>query len=171
MKIIIGLIIGLALGWGIWGTDRFDSILDRIMPGGGGEEETATVVNTDEETATTTSVPQTVVFTLTGKNFEFSQTELRVKKGDTVTINFFSTDGMHDFVIDELNATTSQVRPGATTTVTFVADQAGEFEYYCSVGNHHAQGMEGTLIVEDTAMGGAAGTVEEGTGEDAGAAE
>ena len=36
------------------------------------------------------------------------------------------------------------------TSVTFIADQEGSFEYYCSVGNHREEGMVGTLIVEDT---------------------
>lgn len=34
------------------------------------------------------------------------------------------------------------------TSVTFVADTLGTFEYYCSVGNHRAQGMVGNLVVE-----------------------
>lgn len=38
------------------------------------------------------------------------------------------------------------------TSVTFVADETGTFEYYCSVGNHRGQGMIGKLIVEDTKM-------------------
>jgi len=40
------------------------------------------------------------------------------------------------------------VTPGTPTSVTFVADKTGTFEYYCSVGNHRAQGMVGKLIVE-----------------------
>ncbi|MDP2650399.1 MAG: cupredoxin domain-containing protein [bacterium] len=87
--------------------------------------------------------------TLTGKPFEFSQKEIRVKKGDMVTVHFQSTAGLHDFVVDEFNAATDQVQPGSATSVTFVADKAGEFEFYCSVGNHRAQGMVGTFIVEE----------------------
>ena len=89
-----------------------------------------------------------VTFDLTGKNFAFSETELTVKKGDTVTINFESTDGFHDWVVDEFDAATKQVGTGTPTSVTFVADESGSFEYYCSVGNHRALGMVGTLIVE-----------------------
>lgn len=88
------------------------------------------------------------VFTIKGVNHSFDVKEIRVKKGDTVTINFESTDGYHDWAIDEFNAVTEKVQPGTPTSVTFVADQAGSFEYYCSVGNHRAQGMVGTLIVE-----------------------
>lgn len=92
--------------------------------------------------------PEAKNVNLTAKMFAFSQTELRIKKGDTVTINFSSTGGLHDWVIDEFNARTKQVNPGEPTSVTFTADEAGTFEYYCSVGNHRAMGMKGNLIVE-----------------------
>ena len=89
-----------------------------------------------------------VVFDLTGKNFEFSTTEMRVKVGDKVTVNFESVGGFHDWVVDAFDAATEKVSEGGTTSVTFVASEAGEYEYYCSVGNHRAQGMVGNLIVE-----------------------
>jgi plastocyanin len=87
-------------------------------------------------------------FTVTGKNFEFSMGEIKVKKGDTVTINFSSTDGFHDWVVDEFDAATERVNPGSDTSVIFVADKTGTFEYYCSVGTHRQLGMVGNLIVE-----------------------
>ena len=42
-----------------------------------------------------------------------------------------------------------KINTGNKTSVTFVANKAGEFEFYCSVGNHRAQGMVGKLIVKD----------------------
>jgi plastocyanin len=87
---------------------------------------------------------------LTGKNFEFSKNKIVVKKGQKVTVNFESTAGFHDFVVDEFNANTKQVNPGTKTSVTFTADKVGEFEYYCSVGQHRANGMVGTLVVVET---------------------
>lgn len=77
--------------------------------------------------------------------------EIRVKKGDVVRINFKNTEGNHDLVIDEFEAKTKQIQANQTETIEFVADQAGEFEYYCSVGNgyHRQQGMVGMLIVEE----------------------
>lgn len=89
---------------------------------------------------------------VTGVNFAFSQEEIRVKKWQTVTINFESTEGFHDWVVDEFAAATQKVNPGTPTSVTFVADTAWEFEYYCSVGAHRANGMVGRLIVEEDAM-------------------
>ena len=90
----------------------------------------------------------TKTFNVTGRNFSFSTTEIRVKKGDTVIINFESTDGFHDWVVDEFNAKTEQVNPGKKTTTQFIADKTGTFEYYCSVSIHRAAGMKGKLIVE-----------------------
>lgn len=87
-------------------------------------------------------------FTVEGTPFAFSVKEMRVKKGDTVTVTFVNKEGFHDWVLDEFNAKTNQIKAGESETITFVADQAGTFEYYCSVGQHRAQGMVGNLIVE-----------------------
>lgn len=90
-----------------------------------------------------------VTVNVTGADFSYNPDEIKVKKGDTVKIVLTSGDSMpHDFVIDELNIQSDQVTQGQTAEVTFVADRAGEYEYYCSVGNHREQGMVGTLVVE-----------------------
>ena len=89
-----------------------------------------------------------VVIALEGKNFEFNQKKITVKEGDTVVINFTSAGGFHDWVNDEFNAKTARMNTGEKSSVTFVADKKGTYKYYCSVGNHRAQGMVGTLIVE-----------------------
>lgn len=90
-----------------------------------------------------------VTIDVSGKNFEFTPSGITVKQGQTVTINFTSEDGgPHDLVIDEFDVATEQVSSGETSSITFVADRVGEFEYYCSVGNHREMGMVGTLVVE-----------------------
>lgn len=83
-----------------------------------------------------------------GGSYYFKPNQLRVKKGDTVKIIFNNVDGTHDFVIDEFNVKTNQITAGKQETVTFVADKAGTFEFYCSVGPHRQMGMRGKLIVE-----------------------
>jgi plastocyanin len=93
-------------------------------------------------------------FVLTGENFKFvmngnNNPEIRVQQGDIVRIEFSSTQGLHDWVVDEFGALTDRVRDtDGSTFVEFVVDQRGTFEYYCSVGTHRQQGMEGSLIVE-----------------------
>ena len=90
-----------------------------------------------------------VVINVEGKNFSFSPNSIKVKKGDIVTINFKSVGGFHDFVIDDFNVATKQVQTGEESSVTFIADKDGDFEFYCSVGKHREMGMVGTLVVED----------------------
>ena len=86
-------------------------------------------------------------FTVTGSNYKFSPATLSVKKGDTVKITFTNSGGFHDFVIDEFNVKTKTIPDGQSETVQFVANKAGTFNYYCSVGNHRQMGMQGTLTV------------------------
>ena len=92
--------------------------------------------------------PQTLTFDVNGGSFYFKPNEIHVKLGDTVKINFKNDGGFHDFKIDEFNVATKQIKTGETDTVTFVANKKGTFQYYCSVGNHRANGMKGSLIVE-----------------------
>ncbi len=105
------------------------------------EESTASETENDSD-------GENVTFDISGTNFAFDVTEMRVSEGDTVTVNFTSESGFHDWVVDEFGAATEQVDTGGTTSVTFVADRAGTYEYYCSVGSHRDRGMVGTLIVE-----------------------
>jgi cytochrome c oxidase subunit 2 len=82
--------------------------------------------------------------TIDAKNFEFDQKEIKVKKGEMVTITLKNSQGNHGLKIEgydkEINGNQS---------VTFTADQSGEFKFLCSImcGKGHA-GMTGKLIVE-----------------------
>lgn len=109
-------------------------------------------INTTPTTQPTipTSAPTTGAtkeFTVTGSNFKFAPATMTVKKGDTVKITFVNSSGTHDWNLDEFNAHSGVIQAGATKTVTFVADKAGSFEYYCAVGEHRQMGMKGTLTV------------------------
>lgn len=97
------------------------------------------------EPATESSVKE---FTVTGSKFKFEPAQISVKKGDKVRVVFKNAEGMHDFIIDEFKAKTKQIKEKESETIEFVADKAGSFEYYCSVGTHRALGMKGTLVVE-----------------------
>ena len=88
------------------------------------------------------------VFNISGMNFEFSQDEMKVKKGDKIKVIFKSTKGYHDWVLDAFNARTEKVEPGKTASVEFIANKTGIFEYYCNTGEHRKFGMTGKLIVE-----------------------
>ena len=98
-------------------------------------------------TATTTSTTAKEV-TVHGGSYYFKPNQITVKKGDTVKLTFINDGGFHDFVISELNVQTDIIGSGKSQTVTFTANKAGTFQYYCSVGNHRAMGMVGTLVVQ-----------------------
>ena len=92
-------------------------------------------------------------FNLTGVPFKFimdgiESPELRVNYGDRVRINFISTEGFHNWVVDEFNAMTQNISAGNSTYVEFIAGKRGTFEYYCSIGMHRQNGMFGKLVVE-----------------------
>ena len=114
-----------------------------------GNVEDAVTTNKEVKKSVEQPVPaKTVSIDVTAKNFSFDRAEIRVKKGDTVTVRVTNAEGFHDWVIDEFNAKTPRLSAGGEAAVTFVADKAGTFEYYCSVGSHRQMGMVGKLIVE-----------------------
>lgn len=80
--------------------------------------------------------------------FYFDPNEIRAKKGEKIKMVITAVDMMHNFNIDELGVKSATVKSGETTTIEFVVDQVGEFEYYCAVGQHRQNGQVGKLIVE-----------------------
>ena len=137
--LLIGVAVVVLLALGLW------------LGGGMGKQE-VTGENMTEELVTPTEVvvlAEERVFDLVGSDFEYDVKEIRVKKGETVTINFTVIEGMHDWRVDEFEAMTEVIEVDGASSVTFVADMVGTFEYYCSIGQHRANGMVGNLIVEE----------------------
>ena len=133
-KIFIGVIILLVIGIGVFFLLSSSDVTGEVINDGSGNDDVKT-------------------FVITGDHLRFfidgvENPEIRVKQGDRVKIEFESTEGFHDWGIDEFNASTEKVNPGKPTSVEFVADKKGTFEYYCSVGQHRANGMAGKFIVE-----------------------
>lgn len=95
------------------------------------------------------AAPTEVRIKMTVKRFEFSQKELRVKKGVPVVVEITSEDVPHGFSVPEFHARAEVVMPGKPTEVRFVPDKVGEFQYLCDIfcGTKHEE-LEGLLIVE-----------------------
>ncbi len=64
--------------------------------------------------------------------FSYSPSEITVNPGDTVTIELVSRDVVHGLYIDGYGISTT-ADPGQTSTMTFVANQAGSFRIRCNV--------------------------------------
>ncbi|MDI6721435.1 MAG: cupredoxin domain-containing protein [Candidatus Aenigmarchaeota archaeon] len=83
-----------------------------------------------------------------GGEYEFQPAQIKVSKGETVRLTFVNAGAVeHNLVIDELSIKTKLLKPQASETVEFVADKTGTFSFYCSVGDHRNQGMEGKLSI------------------------
>jgi cytochrome c oxidase subunit 2 len=89
------------------------------------------------------------VFTIDATNFAYSVSKITVQKGQKVRIKLTNSEGFHDWVVDEFNASTMRINAGEEAMVEFTPDKVGTFEFYCSVGQHRANGMVGTLVVEE----------------------
>lgn len=84
---------------------------------------------------------------VTASSFAFDPDTIEVEAGEDVAIVLTSTDILHDFVIDDLDAHVS-TGGGETATGGLRADEPGTYTFYCSVPGHREAGMEGTLVVE-----------------------
>ena len=78
-------------------------------------------------------------------SLKFDKTELEAKAG-TITINFDNQSDSTPHAV-EIEDQASDTVTGAKTSVT-VDLQPGEYKYFCPVGTHASQGMEGTLTVK-----------------------
>jgi len=83
-----------------------------------------------------------------GSNYAFNPKIIEVNQGEKVTITFQNAGGFHDFQIEGYGVGTEKINSGQEQSISFIADKTGSFVFYCSVGQHRAQGMVGTLIVK-----------------------
>ncbi len=91
---------------------------------------------------------QTRSFTVDSTNYKFAPATMTVNKGDTVRITLKNTQGNHDLKVDGYDIKTKILTAPGEDTIEFKADKTGTFEYYCTIGNHRAMGMKGTLTVK-----------------------
>ena len=80
---------------------------------------------------------------------KFDKTELTAKAGKVTITMENPSETPHNVVIDDAPGAKAgeTVEKGGQSVAT--ADlKAGEYTYYCAVGNHRGAGMEGTLTVE-----------------------
>lgn len=152
IAIVVAVVAVLALvGFAVMSRQQTSAPQDTQMqaaPTAAMEEDTAMTEETTDGDAMTEEEGEVREIKITNQGFAFNPKEIRVKEGETVKIMFTAQGGIHDWVVDEFDAATKQIPAGQTAEVTFTADKAGEYEFYCSVGNHRAMGMVGTLIVE-----------------------
>jgi cytochrome c oxidase subunit II len=88
------------------------------------------------------------VIEITAKRFEFSPSQITVKKGHPVTLRLTSQDVKHGFFVKELKLD-ADLHPGKPTEVTFTPQTAGKYLSVCDnfCGSGHGD-MRMTIVVE-----------------------
>ncbi len=89
------------------------------------------------------------VIKVSAKKFEYSPSEITVKKGVPVVLELTSLDRLHGFDCPGLNIR-SDINPGKTTTIEFTPKTAGSFPFHCDnfCGTGHDR-MKGMIIVTE----------------------
>ena len=86
---------------------------------------------------------------VTATKFDFSVTEIHVKKGRPVSLVLTASDFAHGFALPDFGVRADLI-PGKPLEVTFTPDRAGRFVFLCDnfCGEGHDE-MTGLLIVTD----------------------
>ena len=107
----------------------------------------------DQASADTSSAGESVELTATEFKFDPSTIEI-ASAGETTFTVVNDGEFTHALEIEGqgIEEETDEIDGGTTTELT-VDLEPGEYEFYCPVGNHREQGMEGTLVVGGSAGG------------------
>lgn len=83
------------------------------------------------------------------KNWAFTPDIIRAKKGEEVELVIRSTSGTHGFAVPDLDVNIP-IAEGESVTISLPTDQAGTFDFRCSVpcGAGHTD-MTGQIIIEE----------------------
>mgnify|MGYP003393289333 FL=1 len=81
---------------------------------------------------TQTETPETKVFELTAEKYKFEPSKITVNKGDKVVLKIKSKDTTHGITVSDFGQKRALINKDEVTTVEFVADKAGIFEYRCT---------------------------------------
>ncbi len=97
--------------------------------------------------AINSTVPREIV--VSGDEYSFSPSNIALKDGETVKITFKNTGSLpHNLVMGEFRTATKTIGAGQEDSVTITADKTGTYTFYCDIGNHRQQGMEGKVEVK-----------------------
>jgi len=89
--------------------------------------------------------------------------EIKVPEGAVVQLTLINGDGaMHDVAIPDLHVKSDGVVGRDSSSVfVFRANEAGQFDYFCTIPGHRAAGMEGTLVIGETEASDLTGTLDD----------
>jgi len=116
---------------------------------GGDDEEPASSDSTSTPAAASGGGGENLTIAADASALKFDKSELQAKAGKVTVTMDNPSDTPHNVVIDG----GTNDKPGETVgkgekSVASADLEAGEYTYYCAVGDHRAEGMEGKLTVE-----------------------
>jgi plastocyanin len=119
---------------------------------GGDDDETTSTSSTTEETTGTSGATGEGGDTGASASevgmteYSFDPADLSLASGDSIDV---VNDGElpHNLTVEGEDVATSDLDPGANEELTVDLDP-GDYDFLCTIGDHAAQGMTGTLTVE-----------------------
>jgi cytochrome c oxidase subunit 2 len=89
------------------------------------------------------------IIKISAKRFEYSPSEITLKKGAPVVFQLTSEDRTHGFNVPSMNLR-ANIEPGKVTELKVTPQKAGEFDFFCDIfcGSGH-EGMNGKIKVTE----------------------
>ncbi|MGA2549502.1 MAG: cupredoxin domain-containing protein [Burkholderiaceae bacterium] len=95
------------------------------------------------------NAPEEKVVKIVAQRFHYTPSEITLKRGEAVQLEFTSLDFLHGFKVPDLGVRAS-LPPGQTTVVHIKPDKVGRFVFLCDnfCGDGH-EDMDGVFIVTE----------------------
>jgi plastocyanin len=132
------------------GDDREDTAHEHAHDHGDGAEHEHGAGAGHDHSVTTPTVPGARVVDVEASSFAFAPKRITIGVAEDVTISLRSKDVLHDFVVQDVGhvaAAKKKPKQGGLRL-----HEPGTFRFWCSVPGHRAEGMRGTIVVEEPAV-------------------
>ncbi len=144
--ILTGLITAIIVTSGCLNTLDDNSPEENTMPEDIQENQTETSPETSEQQ----EIDRTIE--LTGRlDNTYNTHEIDVEEGETIEFIYQHRGGQHDLVLEKngerVAGTEVLSTMGDSDSFTYTFEEEADYQFYCSVGTHRAQGMEGQINI------------------------
>lgn len=127
--------------------NQVETSIDTVEDSATGSTVEVHTSQTQTSTGGTTTSEQSTAIEIEASNYAFSIDKITASEGTALLLTITSTQGTHDFVIEELGVSSGMLPVGEPVQINVPTDRPGTYEFYCSVGNHREMGMKGTLVI------------------------